>query len=104
MKKALIKIGRFTATLSVFSPIVVWAIHKNIGSYWWIILILSICYSFYLYSVFEFSNFMEKEKEFFDKVLKGKALESDTEEKKMLWCKVICVDIFSEYFQEKKEN
>lgn len=104
MRKLLIKIGSVVATISIFSPILVLAIQESIGKYWWIALILSICYSFYLYSVLEFHNFMEKEKEFFDNVTNGKVLESDSEVKKLLWYKVICIDILSEYFAKEKKN
>jgi len=72
---------------------------NKVGEYWWIILFISICYSFYSYKLIEFNSFMNKEKELYTDISNGKAIESDTYEKKLNWYMVICIDILSKYFE-----
>lgn len=98
------KIGEMVATLlTIFGPILILFCYKEIGKYWWIWLIASVCYSFYSFvSIVEFNDLMKKNRKLYENVLNGKTIESDTEEKKLNWYKVICIDIIYEYFKYRK--
>jgi len=60
-----------------------------------ILLICSIFCDYIIYKYNEFYDYLKKKKELYEDVSKGKALESKTEEKKLIWYKVICEDIFN---------
>lgn len=103
IKKIIIRVGNIIAILLMFSPIVILAYNTKIDKYWWILLIASICYSFYTFiSIVEFDELMRKNKKIYENVRNGKAIESNTDEKKKNWYEIICTDIISEYFKYKK--
>ena len=99
LKKIVVKIGNMVSILLVISPIIILFKKDDINeNYWLILLILSICYDFYVYSTILFNEKMEKSKELFFKVSKGKTIESDNDLKKLMWYKVICISVLSDYF------
>lgn len=100
MKKTLIKMGNVVAILLMFSPIVIASLNTKIDKYWWLFLILSICYDFYMYSLIQFNEKMEENKNIFNNVAKGKVIESDSEEKKLRWYYIICINILNDYFKD----
>lgn len=104
MKKIIKNIGSVVSVLLMIMPIVIIGYNEKFGSYWWILLILSICYDYYISTLLTFDNKMEKNKNFFYNVLNGKVLESNTEQKKLLWFKIICINILSDYFNEDFNN
>ena len=100
MKNYIIKVGSVVSLFLMISPVVVLGYNETIGKYWWILLILSICYDFYIYSLIQFNETMEENKKLYHNVVKGKAIESSTEEKKLKWYEVICINILSDYFKD----
>ncbi len=105
-KKIVVKIGNMVSILLMISPIIILFKKDDINeNYWLILLILSICYDFYVYSTILFNEEMEKSKELFFKVSKGKTIESDNDLKKLMWYKVICISVLSDYFGDDfKDN
>lgn len=99
MKNYIIKIGSVVSLFLMISPVVVLGYNSTIGKYWWILLILSICYDFYIYSLIQFNETMEENKKLYHNVVNGKAIESDTDEKKLKWYEVICINMLSDYFK-----
>ena len=104
MKKYIMKIGNVVSILLMILPLAILAYNREIGKYWWILLILSICYDFYIYSLIQFNEKMEENKKLYCDVVKGKAIDSNTDEKKLKWYQVICIDILSEYFKDDFYN
>ena len=100
MKEYMIKIGCVISVLLMISPLIILNYNQEIGNYWWVLLILSICYDFYIYSLIQFNDRMEQNKKLYHNVVKGKAIESDTEEKKSKWYEVICINILNDYFKD----
>lgn len=103
MKKKISKlfknIGKGIATFLLFMPIYIIFNHETINNYWFY-LICAIFYDFYIYSCITFDDYMTKELEKIEKIKNGNFFQSDTEEKKQLWYKTICFDIFNEYFNK----
>lgn len=100
MKKYMIKIGNVVSILLMISPLVVLGYNEQIGKYWWILLLLSICYDFYIYSLMQFNETMEENKKLYHNVVKGKTIDSDTDEKKLKWYHIMCIDMLSTYFKD----
>lgn len=70
MKKTLIKIGNVVAILLMFSPIVIASLNTKIDKYWWLFLMLSICYDFYMYSNILKSEYIDNIEERYKKHIK----------------------------------
>lgn len=100
MKNYIIKIGSVVSILLMISPLVILRYNEQIGKYWWILLVLSICYDFYIYSLIQFNEKMEESKKLYHNVVRGKTIDSDTEDKKLKWYEVICISILSDYFKD----
>lgn len=100
--KYIIKFGNIIATLLMFSPIIIVTYYNDLkSSYFWILLICSICYDIYYYSVIQFHNYMEEQKKLYENVQKGKALQSKTMEQKEKWFMTIGISTIEEYFKNK---
>lgn len=72
--KYLVNIGNIIAILLMITPIVVLNFTDEIGRYWWIFLIISICYDIYIYSIIHKNSEMEECKKLYFDVYNGKAL------------------------------
>lgn len=100
--KYIIKLGSGIAALLMFSPIIIIDCYNDLKSYhFWILLICSICYDIYYYSVIQFDNYMEKQKKLYKNVQSGKALQSKTAEQKEKWFITIGISTIEEYFKNK---
>lgn len=70
MKRILIKIGNIVAILLMFFPIIICAYNEKIDKYWWLLLVLSVCYDIYIYSIILKSEYIEKIEEKYKKHIK----------------------------------
>lgn len=103
MKKILINLGGVVATLLMFAPLAIIMQHENLESELCIVLlILSILYDIYMYSIIKQNNYIQETKKLFENVFNGKAINSKTEEEKLNWYKVICISMFMDYFNDDK--
>lgn len=104
--KFLISIGNIVAILLMIMPIIILNFIDKIGKYWWLLLIFSICYDVYMYSIIHKNNEMEECKKLYFDVYKGKALHSETQLDKYKWYEVICINMLTSYFNndEFKDN
>ena len=103
MKKILINLGGVVATLLMFAPLAIIMQCENLESELCIILlILSILYDIYMYSIIKQNNYIQETKKLFENVFNGKAINSKTEEEKSNWYKVICISMFMDYFNDDK--
>ena len=100
MKKTINKIGNIVAIMLMIMPIVIVILNDKIGNYWWILLILSVCYDSYIYSLIQFDEKMNNNRKLYLNVLKGKVIESNSEEKKQKWYEVMCINLLHDYFKD----
>lgn len=70
MKRILIKIGNIVAILLMFFPIIICVYNEKIDKYWWLLLVLSVCYDLYIYSIILKSEYIEKIEEKYKKHIK----------------------------------
>lgn len=70
MKRILIKIGNIVAILLMFFPIIIYAYNEKIDKYWWLLVVLSVCYDLYIYSIILKSEYIEKIEEKYKKHIK----------------------------------
>lgn len=85
MKKVLCKIGNVIAILLMVSPIIIISLNNKLDNYWWLLLILSICYDFYIYSNILKSEYIEEIEKRYNKYIKpNKVLNVDISDKEHL--------------------
>lgn len=85
MKKILNRIGNIIAILLMIMPIVIIVSNDKIGNYWWILLVFSICYDFYMYSNILKSEYIEEIEKRYNKYIKpNKVLNVDISDKEHL--------------------
>lgn len=85
MKKILNKIGNIIAIMLMIMPIVIIVSNDKIGNYWWILLVFSICYDFYMYSNILKSEYIEEIEKRYNKYIKpDKVLNVDISDKEHL--------------------
>ena len=102
-KNMVISFGNGIAVLLMFAPIFIITSAEKLGTtYTIILLILSTCYNFYIYSIIKQNEYLEETKKLFLNVFNGKTVESKTEEQKLNWYKVICINLFMDYFNKDK--
>ena len=84
-KKILNKIGNIIAIMLMIMPIVIIVSNDKIGNYWWILLVFSICYDFYMYSNILKSEYIEEIEKRYNKYIKpNKVLNVDISDKEHL--------------------
>lgn len=72
MRKLLINIGGVIAILLMISPVIVINFYSSFETYEFIfLLIVTLCYDFYLYSIIDKDNRMKNEKNHYYNVMKG---------------------------------
>lgn len=104
IKKTIVDIGKIIAILLMFSPLIIITMNNKLNDLdFWFLLISSIFYDFFLYSVILQNNYIEENKKLFFNVFNGKALCSKTIEEKQRWYEVICIDMFMNYFNDNKK-
>ena len=102
-KNIVIKLGNVFAVLLMFAPIFIITSAEKLGAtYTIILLILSICYDTYIYSIIKQNEYLEETKKLFFYLLNGKTIESQTETQKLKWYKTICTNMFMDYFDKNK--
>lgn len=102
-RNIVISFGNGVAALLMFAPIFIITSAEKLGTtYTIILLILSICYDTYIYSIIKQNKYLEETKKLFLDVFNGKTVESKTEEQKLNWYKVICINLFMDYFNKDK--
>lgn len=102
MKKVLIKLGNIIAALLMFSPVIILFLHDRFKLQEFIFLMIcSILYSVYYYSIIKFDNYMEEEAKLYNDVKRGKAINSSTGEEKTIWFSVIGIDVMEKYLENK---
>lgn len=102
MKKMLIKIGNLVAVILMFSPIFVLFFYKLIGKYWWILLILSICYDAYMYSNILNDEYIKSLEEKYKKWIEpNKVLDMEFNDTEHL---NICKDFIEEIINKLKKD
>lgn len=85
MKKILNKTGNIIAIMLMIMPIVIIVSNDKIGNYWWILLVFSICYDFYMYSNILKSEYIEEIEKRYNKYIKpNKVLNVDISDKEHL--------------------
>ena len=85
MKKILNRIGNIIAIILMIMPIVIIVSNDKIGNYWWILLVFSICYDFYMYSNILKSEYIEEIEKRYNKYIKpNKVLNIDISDKEHL--------------------
>lgn len=85
MKKILNRIGNIIAIILMIMPIVIIVSNDKIGNYWWILLVFSICYDFYMYSNILKSEYIEEIEKRYNKYIKpNKVLNVDISDKEHL--------------------
>lgn len=85
MKKILNKTGNIIAIMLMIMPIVIIVSNDKIGNYWWILLVFSICYDFYMYSNILKSEYIEEIEKRYNKYIKpNKVLDVDISDKEHL--------------------
>lgn len=85
MKKILNKTGNIIAIMLMIMPIVIIVSNDKIGNYWWILLVFSICYDFYMYSNILKSEYIEEIEKRYNKYIKpNKMLDVDISGKEHL--------------------
>lgn len=85
MKKILNRIGNIIAIMLMIMPIVIIVSNDKIGNYWWILLVFSICYDFYMYSNILKSEYIEEIEKRYNKYIKpNKVLNVDISDKEHL--------------------
>lgn len=85
MKKILNRIGNIIAIMLMIMPIVIIVSNDKIGNYWWILLVFSICYDFYMYSNILKSEYIEEIEKRYNKYIKpDKVLNIDISDKEHL--------------------
>lgn len=85
MKKILNRIGNIIAIMLMIMPIVIIVSNDKIGNYWWILLVFSICYDFYMYSNILKSEYIEEIEKKYNKYIKpNKVLNVDISDKEHL--------------------
>lgn len=85
MKKILNRIGNIIAIILMIMPIVIIVTNDKIGNYWWILLVFSICYDFYMYSNILKSEYIEEIEKRYNKYIKpNKVLNVDISDKEHL--------------------
>lgn len=100
MKKVLCKIGNVIAILLMVSPIIIISLNNKLDNYWWLLLILSICYDFYIYSNILKSEYIEKiEKRYLKYIKPNKILNVETSDKEHI---KIYEDFIEEIIKELK--
>lgn len=104
MKNVLLKIGYGVSLLLMFLPIVIIYFYEQIGGYWWLLLIFSVCYDVYMYSIIKFDNEIEENKKLYFNVLNGKTIDSKSENQKLKWYQIICINILSSYYGDDFKN
>ena len=98
MKKILNKIGNIMAIMLMIMPIVIIVSNDKIGNYWWILLVLSICYDFYMYSNILKSEYIEEIEKRYNKYIKpDKVLNVDVSDKEHL-------NIYEKFIEEIINN
>lgn len=104
MKKIAIKLGNFVAILAMFCPFVVLCQYKELKLLdFCFLLVVSILYDVYMYSIIQQDKYINETKKLFENVFNGKILNSKTEEEKLNWYKVICINMFFDYFNQEKK-
>ena len=100
MKKVLCKIGNVIAILLTISPIIIISLNNKLDNYWWLLLILSICYDFYIYSNILKSEYIEKiEKRYVKYIKPNKILNIEISDKEHI---KIYEDFIEEIIKELK--
>lgn len=100
MKKVLCKIGNVIAILLMISPIIIISLNNKLDNYWWLLLILSICYDFYIYSNILKSEYIEKiEKRYVKYIKPNKILNIEISDKEHI---KIYEDFIEEIIKELK--
>lgn len=85
MKKILNRIGNIIAIMLMIMPIVIIVSNDKIDNYWWILLVFSICYDFYMYSNILKSEYIEEIEKRYNKYIKpNKVLNVDISDKEHL--------------------
>lgn len=100
MKKVLCRIGNVIAILLMISPIIIISLNNKLDNYWWLLLILSICYDFYIYSNILKSEYIGKiEKRYVKYIKPSKILNIEISDKEHI---KIYEDFIEEIIKELK--
>lgn len=105
MKKTLTNLGSVIAIFMMFTPVVIIYQYEQFKTDTFLILLIcSILYDIYMYNIIKQNNYIQETQKLFEDVFNGKTINSKTEEEKLNWYKVICINMFMDYFNNDKDH
>ena len=105
MKKTLTSLGSVIAIFMMFAPVVIIYQYEQFEpEIFLILLVCSVLYDIYMYGIISQNNYIQETKKLFEDVFNGKTINSKTEEEKLNWYKVICINMFMDYFNDEKDD